>query len=341
MGGARVRESGRGGENTPHPSPWWIECTETVGADQVLGLAAPSARHLVQLTPGRLRLRLFRLAGPGLELDGGQANLPLRAVGTTPPSGQATVSILLDAPGPCTMQGYAVTAGDALVWPPGWEYDGIAPAGYRWATTLVPDVIAETLGGIKAERARANQPELRVARLTPNMLDEVRALLDAVGAWREPEIADLDPRVCRGFRDRWYDLLEIVLRRAERAPASGAPAARALAVVRAVEEHWLGYLGQTEKLQVACDAVGASPRTVETAFHRVLGLSPTRYLATLRAHALFRELRRTDSEAPRTVGEAEARCGIAHPSRFAARYRSIFGENPSETFTRVQPGRDV
>lgn len=324
---------------TPTPSPWWIECSETVGIDQVLALAAPSARHLVQLASGRLTLRLFRLAGPGFQVHGGASNLPLRSVGTTPADGSVTVTFVLDAPGRCTLHGQPVFAADAVLWPPDLEYDGIAPAGYRWATVILPEGVADTLGGGATGPLRSKGGALRVASLTPGTREEVARLLAAVGAWRRPAIVDLDPPACRELRARWHDLLERVFCRA-RPPA---PAPRALAtalrVVRDVESHWLARLGHAHRLREACEAARASERTVEAAFRRVLGLSPLRYLRLLRAHALFLELRRQDDAAPDTVQEAEARCGIAHPSRFAARYRAIFGELPSATLANARASR--
>lgn len=316
---------------SPSPSPWWIECSETVGIDQVLALAAPSARHLVQLAPGRLRLRLFRLAGPGFEADGGWTNLPLRSVGTTPANGSSTVTLILEAASACTMHGHQVAAGEAVVWPADLEYDAIAPGGYRWVTVILPDAVADTLGGIASEQARRNGNGLRIGPLPRSLRTELRSLLHAVGAWRKPAIVDLDPNACRPLRYRWYDLVEHVFRRVRPAPDPPRALATASRVVRDVEAHWLADLGRRQRLPEACAAAGVSARTVESAFQRILGVPPSRYLQLLRAHALFLELRRRDDGAPASVQEAEARCGVLHPSRFASRYHAIFGERPSTT----------
>lgn len=77
-----------------------------------------------------------------------------------------------------------------------------------------------------------------------------------------------------------------------------------------------------------CQAIHVSRRTLQYSFQDVLNMSPVSYLRALRLNGARRELRRGGDE---PVADRAARWGFWHPSRFAADYRRMFGELPSET----------
>src|SRR5262245_14995934 len=97
-----------------------------------------------------------------------------------------------------------------------------------------------------------------------------------------------------------------------------------------------------EPIRIAkiCRAGGVSPRTLLRAFRAVHGVTPYRYLYSLR----LREARRILSSAaakPPTVTEVATRFGFGELGRFAVAYRSAFGECPSDTLrrsSRCRPG---
>jgi AraC-like DNA-binding protein len=82
-----------------------------------------------------------------------------------------------------------------------------------------------------------------------------------------------------------------------------------------------------------CRLVGVSERTLRTLCHEQLGVSPQRFLALRRLHMARRELLRSDDHSA-TVTEIAIRCGFWELGRFAAVYKSLFGESPSATLRR-------
>jgi AraC family ethanolamine operon transcriptional activator len=77
-------------------------------------------------------------------------------------------------------------------------------------------------------------------------------------------------------------------------------------------------------------------RSLQRAFDEVLGISPMRYLRHRRlceARITLRE--RTDSNL--TVADVAFRQGFSDFGRFSGYYRSLFGENPSDTLRSVRP----
>jgi AraC-like DNA-binding protein len=78
---------------------------------------------------------------------------------------------------------------------------------------------------------------------------------------------------------------------------------------------------------------GVSERTLQYAFKRVMGMSPTTYLTRLRLHYACDELRRHHPRST-TVSKVAMRWGFWHWGDFARVYREYIGELPSETLRK-------
>ena len=93
-----------------------------------------------------------------------------------------------------------------------------------------------------------------------------------------------------------------------------------------------------ESIRVAdlTDAAGVSERTLEAAFKSYYGTGPARYLQLRTLHRVRGALRAADPEKA-TVTSALLQHGEYEFGRFAARYRTIFGEYPSQTLRSRRP----
>lgn len=78
------------------------------------------------------------------------------------------------------------------------------------------------------------------------------------------------------------------------------------------------------------DAADVSVRTLRNAFLEYFGVPPLRYLTTRRLHEARWALRKAEPDAT-TVTAVATRFGFWQFGRFAADYRRLFGEPPSET----------
>jgi AraC-like DNA-binding protein len=76
--------------------------------------------------------------------------------------------------------------------------------------------------------------------------------------------------------------------------------------------------------------VGLTPRGLQQAFARQLGMTPTEYLRGIRLDRVQAELRQS-GPAETTVGQVAARWGFVHAGRFSRAYTARFGEYPSTT----------
>jgi AraC family ethanolamine operon transcriptional activator len=76
--------------------------------------------------------------------------------------------------------------------------------------------------------------------------------------------------------------------------------------------------------------LGASQRTLESAFQDSFGLPPTRYLRRMRLNQVRKDLRRSAAEAT-SITKVGSSWGFTELGRMAVEYRQLFGESPSET----------
>ncbi|WP_235882711.1 helix-turn-helix domain-containing protein [Streptomyces apricus] len=83
-------------------------------------------------------------------------------------------------------------------------------------------------------------------------------------------------------------------------------------------------------------AAGVTTRAVQLVFRRHLDATPLQYLRRFRLDRAHRELLLADPAA-QSVTTVAYRWGFSHPGRFAADYRTAYGEPPSPTLRRRCP----
>ena len=92
-------------------------------------------------------------------------------------------------------------------------------------------------------------------------------------------------------------------------------------------------LDQELEMPDLCRVVGASGRALRSLCQEQLGMSPQRFVAIRRMQRI--RLALAASEHPsRTVTDIAMQFGIWELGRFAASYKSLFGEAPSATLRR-------
>lgn len=100
--------------------------------------------------------------------------------------------------------------------------------------------------------------------------------------------------------------------------------------VRACEAYMREHIDETVSLQDLSDLCGFRPRSLINAFEAFTGLSPIAYLKTQRLNGVRRTLLSTARNDERIIDIAMD-WGFDHMGHFAADYRTMFGERPSET----------
>ena len=79
-----------------------------------------------------------------------------------------------------------------------------------------------------------------------------------------------------------------------------------------------------------CQQLHVSRRTLQNAFHAILGIGPNAWLKRIRLNAVRRELISPWSQST-TVKDAAMQWGFWHLGQFATDYQQLFAEKPSLT----------
>jgi len=102
-------------------------------------------------------------------------------------------------------------------------------------------------------------------------------------------------------------------------------------------DHVVEYLRSKEmptvELGVLCRIGQVSERTLEYAFKERYGITPGEFAKRWRLNTVRRRLLKSVDGSTR-VGEVATSCGFWHQSQFAADYRRLFSERPSDTLRR-------
>jgi AraC family ethanolamine operon transcriptional activator len=273
--------------------------------------------------------RIEQFQSPAWAIDFHEVHVQARIFSGLPP-GWASLGLMY-SPAESTWYGIGSPSGTLVCTPPGQPIDGCTSRGFECVSVGISPALWERsrrlaapgrpdFGGCDAyplaapvfhrlmQRLRSVRRQLREAALSPALAElaaeDAAHLVSelAVTAWEHRD----SPPPSRDSRQNRYRL-----------------ARRAEAWLRAHQE-------QPVSVPDLCLALRVSRRELEYAFRANFDLSPHAYLQTLRLNAIRRRLKRPGGS-PETIAEVVLAHGFTHFGRFAANYRALFGEKPSET----------
>lgn len=237
------------------------------------------------------------------------------------PHDAVTVIAITSAPPSARWAGVDLEPGTVLVYGPDVHHTGISPAGLEltYLTYRIPPM-EEGMG------RRAKMPEPGTAAVF-----EARAIGGGLAAEMETFAASA---VCQqtGMSDGVEDLIDKLVRKqpsmtSRRLTASRLIVGECIKVVNA--------RGAATTMPELLRAASASPRRLRQAFSDTYGVPPMRYLQLRVLNTAHKRLS-TNGNCNSTVTHVATDLGVAHMGRFAARYREVFGEPPSETISRAR-----
>lgn len=102
--------------------------------------------------------------------------------------------------------------------------------------------------------------------------------------------------------------------------------------VRRAEDWIAAHAGELGSVSDLARAIGVTPRTLQVAFRQHRNCTPRQMIERHRLERIREELAHAAPD--KSVTSVAMDNGVVHLGRFAASYREMFGENPSDTLTR-------
>src|SRR3569833_1521006 len=269
------------------------------------------------------RFTSFHL-GTDLVIHLEMTNRELAATAATP-AGRFGACLLADTSPPCALNATEFSQGHVVLSPERRCVEGRMAEGVRIycmdvANELFPDDLF--VGRITGVRDAPLQ--------TRQLRETVQAGLHAFASLQRPA---LYPAAVRSFNSSIADLLwqlTVSPGADEESKNRHQSAARAVRVFQRARDQIHARLADGISILVLCRDVGVSRRSLESAFHSVIGNSPGSYIRSLQLNRVRRDLSSADGD-DLSIGMIAARHGIWHWSRFSRYYRDMFGELPSHS----------
>ena len=220
-----------------------------------------------------------------------------------------------------------VTGHDLAVFPVGGELHAHVRSDFDVRLVSFPiDLVLQTADKLGYPDFGGTLRRQEVFRCNPSDLVSIRkSLQDAeIAADRRP------PSVPKRLRLR---VLEYTISAIGSSQSDGVRARsrlRDVSVGRA-EDYVIAHAASSPTVADLCVLTGASERTLQTGFKERLGVSPKTFINAVRLNGARREL-----QTAARVGDVANQWGFWHMGQFAADYRKMFLELPSETLNRVQ-----
>jgi len=225
-------------------------------------------------------------------------------------------------------RGRRLKVGQVKVLVPGQQMDHLTAAHHYQQVALALDgalvrEAAGVLGGFDLEECRAVTEAVTTSPADCRALwAHLVGLLDLAEA-RPDLLAQSGPLIEQECVRRFVGLLARPIDRTACQPPNRAR------LVRRAEDYMRAHRGEPVSVLDLCRELAVSERTLHHAFQAIRGLSPMAYFRAVRLNAVRQELKAAADTA--TVHEIARRWGFWHTGEFAAAYRRLFGELPSQT----------
>jgi AraC-like DNA-binding protein len=249
------------------------------------------------------------------------------------PRGLRTFALLEEGSPPMYWFGRSVGPEDLLVFPTHGEIEVISRPGFSTLTfSIAMDDLAEFF-------ERSGGPDLNsvlyqedtVVPLAPVHLHQLRNHLNRISFTHSTLQRSL--ALYDAYRDKLFALLLDIFR-SKAFPRPSLDHQFRSQVIRDVVALVNKRADEPLRLEDLCGAVKIPERTLNETFRRELGISPA---AFMKGYRLFRVHRMLWWADPALVGVTDVAntFGFWHMGQFAADYRKLFGELPSETLRRL------
>lgn len=247
------------------------------------------------------------------------------------PKGKLCFAMLASSTGTARMQGREVTQSSIFVLRPGEEFVLHRPAHMELLAVTVDearfDHLLAELPDAKHLRALLRHTSIDVATAE---LAEMKSLLVAMFVWAEGATEYvLPPRSDLAMEGLIHSGLLRVLRGSS---GKGKRTNGMSAYVLVSECHRITMARSDfpPTIEDLCTSLRVSRRSLQDGFQKVAETTPVDYLRSMRLNLVRHTLLKTSSQQT-SVGDIASRAGFSHMSHFAAAYKRLFAELPSQT----------
>ncbi|RWQ63325.1 MAG: helix-turn-helix domain-containing protein [Mesorhizobium sp.] len=307
-----------------------VNTIRLANADDLREAVQGADLKIVQLAPGPFEGQLTHAQIGTLGLSTGDFEPDIRARGVMNPN-LVTIGMMVGSNGEVKQWDYDIVPGDVVVFPGGVEQEGRFTGRSRYVTLTLSE---EDLALHSAGEGAISEPDFwtRIYRFraSPLVREFIRwEIANKVAQLRRGLVPETPAAIAYLRRSLVEAFIVSVLD--QQATENEDRQRSGSRLVRAVEDYIEG-LDRLDPIHISelCIALNVSRRTLHRAFRETLGLGPVEYLRLARLAQVRRRLTSARSGTV-NVSQAALEAGFSDLGRFAAYYRRLYGEVPSQT----------
>ncbi|WP_428825517.1 helix-turn-helix domain-containing protein [Azonexus sp. IMCC34842] len=285
-----------------------------------------------QLSPGNFEGKVVDLHFKGLQIFRETTNRSVSQHGSSW-DGCFVVGIPISMNGTGLFSKQVLTRDSMLTFHSDQEFSLTTPEGFDVVAVAIPEAtLLEAMNPDSQDQLRHVFPKSPTVMVTAQgQLDELRNCLLSIfdPASFEPALLRY-PQVQRAMSSAIIGHLAEVLHAASHAPLPNRSFRGRCQVVKEATHYALSHTAEPITVADLCQKLNISRRMLNYCFQDALATNPVHYLRSLRLNGVRRDLRQP-LPAHTQIRDIAGKWGFWHLPRFAAEYRALFGELPSET----------
>ena len=285
-----------------------------------------------QLSPGNFEGKVVDLRFKGLQIFRETTNRSVSQSGSSW-HGCFVVGIPVSMKGTGLFARQVLTHDSMLTFHSDQEFSLTSPEYFDVVAVAIPEAtLLEAMNPDAHDQLRhvfPRSPKVMIAE--SGLIDELRSCLLSIfdPASFEPALLRY-PQVQRSMSSAIIGHLAEVLHASSHAPLPTRSFKGRCHVVKEATDYALGNTAEPITVADLCQKLNISRRMLNYCFQEVLDTNPVHYLRSLRLNGVRRELRQP-MPSNTQIRDIAGKWGFWHLPRFAAEYRALFGELPSET----------
>lgn len=285
-----------------------------------------------QLSPGNFEGKVVDLRFKGLQIFRETTNRSVSQSGSSW-NGCFVVGIPVSMKGTGLFARQVLTHDSMLTFHSDQEFSLTSPEHFDVVALAIPETtLLDAMHPEAQDQLRhvfPKAPTVMVAE--PQLINELRSCLLSIfdPASFEPALLRY-PQVQRAMSSAVIGHLAEVLHASSHAPLPTRSFKGRCHVVKEATDYALSNTSEPITVADLCQKLNISRRMLNYCFQEVLDTNPVHYLRSLRLNGVRRELRQP-MPSNTQIRDIAGKWGFWHLPRFAAEYRALFGELPSET----------
>ena len=290
-----------------------------------------------QLDRGQSIAELSQVIGHDVVFSHARFTRHYHQQGSTPP-GMRTFALLEDNVSGIHWFGREVTASSLMCFPVSRELEAVSRPDFEVYTISFSEELlnktAATLGLPDLNRIMSKEDKL--ATCNPAVIQIVRSQLRKIRHYAQLNSLHVyNPEVKQILEAELPGLILVALNDSQHVGQAKPTPWKKQRALKKANEYLNEFPNEPISVNALCQYADVSVRTLESAFKEYYGVTPKNYLKATRLNGVYKELREHKPQFI-SITDIANKWGFWHMGQFAADYKRLFGELPSETLRQRQ-----